>query len=500
MNQLIIDTGKVGGIISRHLYGHFAGSLGTGIYGGLWVGEDSPIPNTRGLRNDVVAALKKIAVPNIRWPGGGYAETYHWRDGVGPRAQRPITGNGWSGGVTENNHFGTHEFMDLCGQVGAEPCLGGNLGSGTVQEMADWLAYLTTPASSPLSQPRRDHGRQLPWPIKYWAVGNENWGCGGHMKAEHYAWEFRRYQTFCKNHSGGKLYKVACGHEDAWNDIVLGAAHDYMDGLSIPHGRRIGQWGKDGAPTDFTFDPAGGDVCFAEKQWWQTMRLASDLDQFIRRTLVIMDRYDPEHRIGLIMNEWGAGQLEPKDRPPGATLYQQNTLRDALVAGLTLNILHSHADRMPLANSAQMVNGLQAMIFTDGPRILLTPAYHVFEMNRVHHDAALLPSELKCAEAAPMPAISASASRDAAGKIHLAITHLHPTKAAPLQCELPGMSLGGRTRISGRILTAGTMDAHNSFAAPSAVVPQPFTDFRVSSGGLTLTVPPKAVLVLSLHE
>lgn len=490
MNELIIRSERSSPIISRHLYGHFVEHLGTGVYEGTWVGENSPIPNTRGIRNDVVAALRKIAVPNIRWPGGCYAETYHWRDGIGPSARRPETYNCWSCGTVESNHFGTHEFMDLCEQIGAEPYICGNLGGGTVQEMAEWLSYLTTPASSPLSKERRANGRKDPWPMKWWAVGNENWGCGGHMSAEHYAWEFRRYGTFCRSHSGGKLYKVACGYEDDWNEVVMREARDYMDGLSIHHYSRLGVWGKDGDPTDFTFDPEGKDVGFAEKHWRKTMSMASDLDAFIQRTLAIMDRHDPAHRIGLIVDEWGTWHLEPPDKPVGAVLYQQNTIRDAIAAGLMLNILHKHAGRVHMANIAQMVNVLQSMVMTSDSKMILTPTYHVFEMNRVHHDATFLPAEF---QGGSVSTLSASASQDKFGKIHLSLVNAHPSDAALVGCKLSETS---PNKVSARILTAPAIDSHNTFDHPEVVTPHAFRNYRFGNGQIDVESPPRSLLVL----
>jgi alpha-N-arabinofuranosidase len=279
---------------------------------------------------------------------------------------------------------------------------------------------------------------------------------------------------------------------------VLREARDYIDGLSIHHYSRLGKWGRDGDPADFTFAEEGLDVGFGESQWWQTMRLALNLDEFIQRTVRILDRHDPEHRIGLILDEWGTWHLEPKNKPAGSVLYQQNTMRDAVVAGLTLDILHAHAGRLHMANIAQMVNVLQAMILTDESRLLLTPTYHVFEMSRVHHDATLLAAELTCPQHSGMPTLSASASRNAAGVVHISLTNLHPTQAATLNCALRGVDNLAAHIITGRILTAASMDAHNTFALADTVAPVPFTDFHLNNRDLVVVAPAKSVIVLAI--
>ena len=502
MNRLVLESGEPGATISRYLYGQFAEHLGTGIYEGIWVGGYSPIPNTRGIRNDIVAALKKMGTPCIRWPGGSFAETYHWRNGIGQRGVRPAILNARAGGVPENNHFGTHEFLDLCEQVGADPYICGNLGSGTVQEMSDWVTYLTAPAKSPPGQTRWENGRAEPWPIKWWGFGNENWGSGGHMRAEHYAAEFRRYQTFCRHQSGGPLFRIACGHDEVWNDILLRDAGDYIDGLSLHHHQRIGERGRSGDPAGFTLAPEGTDTGFGEGPWWETLQQAWDLDGVIRGTLDILDKHDPDQRIGLVIDEWGTWHLEPALKPPGAVLYQQNTIRDAIAAAMTLNIFHSHAARIVMANIAQMVNVLQAMILTDGPLLVLTPTYHVFEMNKVHHDATLIPSELSCEFSSDaersFPVLSASASRNAAQAIHLTLTNAHPDQAAPITCEM-GAATATLQSVSARVLTAPALDTHNTFAQPDAVTPQPFKNFRIEGKNLVVELPPRSVVVLAVE-
>ncbi len=488
MNRIVIDADFQGPKISKHIYGHFAEHLGRCIYEGLWVGEDSPIPNTRGIRNDVVAALAKLKMPNLRWPGGCFADTYHWRDGIGPRSERPDIVNVFWGGVTESNHFGTHEFFDLCGMLGTEPYICGNLGSGSVREMSEWLEYITMPGSSPMARLRRMNGREEPWDLKYWGVGNENWGCGGNMSALQYAWEYRRYQSYCRHLGGKGLYKVACGHNDEWNEILMREAGKLIDGLSVHYYSFMRDWDHKGAATGF---PAS--------DWYSLIKNALGIEDFIDRTATIMDRYDPGRRVGMIVDEWGTWhKVEPGTNP--GFLYQENTIRDAVVAGLSLNIFNRHADRVHMANIAQTVNVLQAMILTEGPRMLLTPTYHVFDMYKVHQDAALLPLHLEAEtlerEGFSIPAISASASRDASGKTHLSLCNLDALEGAEVAVSLRGAPALGK--VAGSILSASRTDARNDFAKPDAVAPKPFEGARIEGGTLGLRVPPMSVVVLEL--
>jgi alpha-L-arabinofuranosidase len=490
MNRIVINADQGRHRISRHIYGHFAEHLGRCVYEGLWVGEDSPIPNTRGIRNDAVAALSELEMPNLRWPGGCFADTYHWKDGIGPRGDRPEIVNIHWGGVTESNHFGTHEFLDLCSMLKTEPYICGNVGSGTVQEMAEWLEYLTMPGSSPMSRLRRSHGRDEPWDIRYWAVGNENWGCGGNMTAQQYAWEFRRYQTYCRHFGGKALYKIACGQNDEWNEILMREAARYMDGLSVHYYTFKEDWDHKGAATGF---PAS--------EWYSMMRSALGIEGFIDRTATIMDRYDPAKRVGMIVDEWGAWHTAEPGSNPGF-LYQQNTIRDALVAGLSLNIFNRRADRVHMANIAQTVNVLQAMILTEGPKMVLTPSYHVFEMYKVHQGATLLPLGLEGEtigeHGVSIPAVSASASRGESGEVHLSLCNLHVEKEARVEVELRGPGATPKS-ASGRILSASSMDARNDFAAPGAVAPRVFEGARIEGGRLKLGLPPMSVLVLELE-
>jgi alpha-N-arabinofuranosidase len=486
-NRLVINADLGKQKISRHIYGHFAEHLGRCIYEGIWVGEDSPIPNTRGIRNDVMEALRALKMPNLRWPGGCFADTYHWKDGIGPRPDRPSIVNVHWGGVTENNHFGTHEFMDLCGLLGCEPYVCGNVGSGAVREMAEWLEYVTMPGSSPMGDLRRRNGREEPWSLSYWGVGNENWGCGGNMRAQYYADEYRRFATYCRNYSGLPIYKVACGLGDDWNEVLMKEAGSMMHGLSVHYYTGIRSKDRRSSATQFGVE-----------DWFAILQKALGIEGFIARTATIMDRHDPARRVGMIVDEWGTWYDVEGGTNPGF-LYQQNTVRDALVAGLSLNAFNAHADRVHMANIAQTINVLQAMILTEGPRMLRTPTYHVFEMYKVHQDATLAPTYLECSpyslDKDQVPQLSVSASRDAAGRIHLSLCNLHHEQPAEVACELRGAMASSAT---GRVLTGGAINAHNTFDEPNLVKPVDFGEFKLSGAGLTVKLPARSVVVLEI--
>ncbi|SFQ04323.1 alpha-N-arabinofuranosidase [Caldicoprobacter faecalis] len=491
MIKMILNADVKKGRINKNIYGHFAEHLGRCIYEGFWVGKDSPIPNTDGIRDDVVEALRKVKVPVLRWPGGCFADEYHWRDGIGPYESRPKTINTHWGGVVENNHFGTHEYFRLCELLGADAYITGNVGSGTVRELREWIEYITFDGDSSLANLRRANGREKPWKLPYVGIGNENWGCGGNMRPEYYADLFRQYATYVRNFSGNRIYKIACGPSDAnyhWTEVLMREAGRYMDGLSLHYYTVPGTWQKKGSATQFD-----------EREWFVTLKKTLMMDELITKHSTIMDRYDPEKRVGLIVDEWGTWyDVEPGTNP--GFLYQQNTLRDALVAGINLNIFNNHCDRVHMANLAQTVNVLQAMILTEGEKMIVTPTYHVFDMYKVHQDAQLLSLEFTSSLYSygdeGIPQVSASASEDDHGKIHISLCNLDPNTVADIRCELRGTR---RTRVSGTILTSSEMNAHNTFDEPNAVKPVAFSDAALVDNVLEVKLPSKSVVVLTLE-
>lgn len=492
MNKLIINADIKKNRINKNIYGHFSEHLGRCIYEGIWVGEDSPIPNTRGIRNDVVEALKEINIPVLRWPGGCFADEYHWKDGIGPKEKRAKILNTHWGGVVENNHFGTHEFLDLCKQLETEPYICGNVGSGTVYEMQQWVEYMTSDGESPMVKWRKENRKEEPWALKYFGVGNENWGCGGNMRPEYYADLYRRYQTYVRNYGDNKIFKIACGpnvDDYNWTKVLMENAARFMDGLSLHYYTVPGVWDSKGSATDFT-----------ENEWFITMKKALRMDELIRKHSSIMDVYDPDKRVDLIVDEWGTWfDVEPGTNP--GFLYQQNTLRDALVAGLTLNIFNNHSDRVRMANIAQTINVLQAMILTRGEEMILTPSYYVFDMYKVHQDADLLDISISSGDYEfdneKIPAISVSASIDNEGNINITLCNLNHENEEKINCILNSTEFE-LTDIDGKILTANQLNTHNDFAAPDRIKTKEFTAVKMTENGFEASLPAASVVLLIL--
>ncbi|MDR2418924.1 MAG: alpha-N-arabinofuranosidase [Treponema sp.] len=493
MNRIVVKTQDGDVKISRHIYGHFSEHLGRCIYGGFWVGNDpeaaAAIPNTRGIRNDIVAALRRIKIPNLRWPGGCFADEYHWKDGIGPRQDRPKMINTNWGGVTEDNSFGTHEFLDLCGQLGCEPYICGNVGSGTVQELSQWIEYCNFDGVSPMADLRRKNGRAEPWKVTFWGIGNENWGGGGNMTAEFYADNYRRYATFAQNYGDTRLYKIACGACDFnydWTRVLMEKAGGQMDGLSIHYYTIPGEWAKKGSATAFN-----------EVEWYTTMRKAARMDELLSKHSAVMDEFDPKCRVRIIVDEWGTWlDVEPGTNP--GFLYQQNTLRDALVTGLHFNIFNNHAGRVYMANIAQTVNVLQSVILTEGPKMILTPTYHVFDLYKVHEDAVKLPVYVESETLGGLPALSASASEDGEGRIHVSLTNIDVKQEQEVKIELRGLTLSPSVKATGRILSSENMTAHNTFDKPDTVKVKDFNTVSVSGGSLAVRLPPMSVVTVEL--
>jgi alpha-N-arabinofuranosidase len=486
--SLVINPAAARDTISRHIYGQFMEHLGRGIYEGLWQKDAS---GNYQFRQQVVDALKNLNIPNVRWPGGCFADYYFWKDGIGPRTQRPTIVNNMWGGVTEDNSFGTHEYFQLIELLGTEPMVVGNVGSGSVHEMAQWWEYINHPGKSPMADLRRQNGREQPWNVRYWGVGNESWGCGGNMTPEYYADEYKRFATYLQNYGDVRPIRIATGPSDSnyvWTEGVMRDAGRMIDVLDMHYYTVTGDWGRWGSGTQF-----------AEREWITSFRKALRIDTIIARHSAIMDKYDPRKRVALMIGEWGMWH----DMEPGSTpgfLYQQNTLRDALIASVQFDIFHRHADRVRMANIAQMVNVLQAMVLTEGPRMLLTPTYHVFDFYQVHQDALALPLTLDAGtyqfEGTTLPALSATASRDRQGRIHIALTNIDPNRARTVDIRINGVRPAG---VSGRILTAAQMNAHNTFDQPNNVVPREFTGARVSGETIRVELPAKSIVALELR-
>lgn len=478
--------------IPAEIYGQFAEHLGTCIYGGLWVGLESSVPNTDGYRNDVLQALKELKVPVLRWPGGCFADEYHWTDGIGPREKRPVMVNTNWGGTVEDNSFGTHEFFNLCELLECEPYLSGNVGSGTVEELAKWVEYITA-KDGPMAEKRKANGREKPWRLKYLGVGNESWGCGGNFTPEAYADEYRRYQTYCRNFNGNRLYKIASGASDFdtnWTNVLMKKARNHMNGLSVHYYTVKGWNGSKGAATKFTPD----------EHYW-TMGKCLDIDEVITRHDSVMSIYDPDKRVGLMVDEWGTWW----DEEPGTVrghLYQQNSMRDALVAALSLNVFHRHTDRVRMANIAQIANVLQSMVLTKDDQMVLTPTYYVFKMYAPHQNAVIVPVEVVSSTRQvegrdgmkEIANISATASRKD-GEMNITLSNIDLDNAVEVTIPLGGEKL---KLAGGEILTAKNITDYNDFGSPEKVTLKPFDGAKLKGDNLTLTLPAKSVVNLKL--
>ncbi|MDC6365882.1 MULTISPECIES: alpha-N-arabinofuranosidase [Flavobacteriaceae] len=478
--------------ISKHIYGHFAEHLGRCIYDGFFVGDTSAIPNTAGVRNDIILALKELNIPNLRWPGGCFADTYHWKDGIGPKEERPTIVNTWWGGVTEDNSFGTHDFLNLCKELDTEPYISGNVGSGTVQELADWVQYANFSGISPMSNLRKKNGQEKPWGVKYWGIGNEAWGCGGHMRPEYYADEYRKYATFMSS-SGlegkGGIYRVASGASDAdynWTEVLMkNIPHWMLQGVALHHYSVI-DWNNKSSSYDFT-----------EEQYFTTMQRSWQMEELITKHTEIMDKYDPKGKVDLVVDEWGGWYDVMPNTNPGF-LYQQNTIRDAMIAGMVLNIFNNHAQRVKMANLAQTVNVLQAVILTEGKKMLLTPTYHVMNMYKMHQDAELLQVDFDSPQyelnGETLPAISISASKSVES-VHVSLTNIDATKAHEVVLDLNKFDL---KKAMAQLLTSKKLQDYNSFENPNKINPVEFKDFKFKKGKLSFAIPKHSVVVFEL--
>lgn len=490
-NRIIINVDLGRDTISKFIYGHFAEHLGHGIYGGIYVGKNSKIPNTRGIRNDVVEALKEIAPAVVRWPGGCFADTYHWKDGIGPQDKRPsIINTNW-GGVTEDNSFGTHEFLDFCEMIGAEPYICVNVGSGTVQEASEWVEYVNSDAKSPMTELRKKNGRDKSWNVKFWAVGNESWGCGGNMSPDYYAEVFKRFSTYMRS---GHLYRVASGGTDQdydWTRTVLKRtenSRDLIQGYSFHYYTFCHGWNDKTSATQFN-----------ENDWFYTMKNTLIMQDHLEKHIALLDEYDPQNKIGIMADEWGNWfNVEPGTNP--GFLFQQNTLRDAVTAALYLNIFNNHARRVKMANIAQMVNVLQAMILTKGDQIVKTPTFYVFKMYKVHQDATLLPIDVLCEnytyDGMTLPSISASASKDKDGKIHISLANIDPHNNRNVEIDLRGSN--NLTKTSGEVITAPHENDYNDFGKPEKVNIQKFNSYSIQNNILKVDLPSKSVVTIEL--
>lgn len=491
VNRMVVDFADTARVINPNIYGHFAEHLGRCIYGGIWVGVGSDIPNINGYRLDVLEALKRLNIPVLRWPGGCFADTYNWRDGVGPAHKRPTLQNAHWGNTIEDNSFGTHEFLNFTEMLGAEAYVNINMGTGSVREMVEWIEYMTSDLNVPMANLRRENGRQQPWEVRFLGLGNEMWGCGGEITPEYYAEKLRHYSTFARRYGGPEMVRIAAGPHGSlfdWTEVVMRKAHGNIEALSLHYYTLpTGEWGYKSSATGFD-----------EALYFSTLRNTLRMDEIIAENTRIMDQFDPERRVGLYVAEWGTWtEVEPGTNP--AHLFQQNTMRDALVASLNFNIFHSH-ERVRMANIAQTVNVLQAVILTEGNRMILTPTYHVFDMYQVHMGATYLPSVISTKSYIhsedTIPAVSGTASMKN-GKVHVSVNNVHPTETVSFDVDLSGGNLSGVSAAT--IITAPAFNSFNTFDNPEVVVPASFSGYNFADGVLTVQLPPHSIVTLRLE-
>ncbi len=491
-NKVTLNTDSAKIQINKHIYGHFAEHVGRCIYNGIYVGDDNLIiPNTYGIRDDVIKALKDLKIPNLRWPGGCFADTYHWKNGIGPKSERKHIENLSWGNYREDNSFGTHEFLNFCEMLGAEPYLAVNMNSGTVQEAVEWVQYVNhANGTSYLTDLREEYGRDKPWHVTYWGIGNESWDCGGHMSVEHYINLYKQYATAMTNYFNTEnLFRIAVGPgfpDYKWTEkIMQGIPARRFEGVSIHH-------------YAVNWDHRSSSCDFSDEEYFTTMEDAWFMEEFITKNSEVMDKYDPDKRVALIVDEWG-GWYDPDDPQGEGPLYQQNTIRDAMIAGITLNIFNNNAGRVRMANLAQTVNTLQSVILTREEKMILTPTYHVMEMYRIHQDAILVPVQVTSNEFVTgdkrIPAVSVSCSIDQTDKLHISLTNIDNKNGQIVEIDLNGFKA---KHVTGRILTSSKVQDHNTFDNPELVTPKTFNKANLSGNKLVVEMPPISVIVLEL--
>ncbi|WP_028511018.1 alpha-L-arabinofuranosidase C-terminal domain-containing protein [Ruminococcus sp. NK3A76] len=486
--KMTINTRDKRSHINREIYGNFTEHLGRCIYNGIYVGEDSEIPNTRGIRNDIVEAFKEIGMPVLRWPGGCFADEYHWRDGIGEKSQRPKMINTNWGGVTEDNSFGTHEFFDLCEQVGCEPYIAGNVGSGTVEELSKWVEYMTSDSICPMADERRKNGRDKAWKLKYLGIGNENWGCGGNMTPEYYSSLYKQFRSFCKNHSGNELYPIACGPSSSdynWTEVMMknlkGAYGWQAKGLAL-HFYSIPDWNNKGKATEFD-----------EEDYYRLLGTVYFTDELLTRHTEVMNRYDPEGEVALIVDEWG-NWFDVEDGTNPGFLFQQNAMRDAITAAISLNTFNAHSKRVKMANIAQAVNVLQSVILTEGEALVKTPTFYVFKLFKGHQEGELVYSHIEneTVSSFNVPAVSQSVSvKD--GVMTVTLSNCSLTESYEIEADILGFDA---KTADAEIITA-EVHAFNDFNKPEQVTAKAY-DAQIVDGRLKVTLPACSVVAVTV--
>jgi alpha-N-arabinofuranosidase len=506
--EIEVDPSRPGSPINPHVYGHFIEHLGGVIYDGIWVGRNSKIANVDGIRKQFVDDMKRIGAPNLRWPGGCFADGYHWRDGIGAAGKRPRTYNYWEHRMppgrraVESNEFGIHEFMRLCRLVGAEPYVAANVGSGAPQEFHDWVSYCNAPAGTlALADERAANGDREPFNVKYWGVGNESWGCGGNMTGGEYATEYRKYISQVPVYV--RPFFVATGPRGHSADGDVGWTDGFFGGLQNVRGLGVR---VDGFAlhyyTDFRQTAEDG-ASFDEKGWYAVLHKGAHIEKIIEDHWAIMGRYDPQHRTKFVIDEWGNWYRGGTELGPDHILSQTITLRDALHAAITFDVFNRHAEKIEMANVAQTINCLHSLFAAVGDRYTRTPAYYTFEMYRPHMGARLVPIRIDFPEmmvpllagSGRLPGLSGSASiRDKS----LTVTLTNPSLQEDVATRVR-VAGGARLREArATVLTHEDMHATNTFEKPAAVGLAALAA-PVSGETATLSIPKRSVVAVTFQ-
>jgi alpha-N-arabinofuranosidase len=514
-SRIEVIPGEPLGTISPAVYGHFVENLGGVVYDGIWVGEDSPVPNVGGIRRDLVDALRALKPAVIRYPGGCFADSYDWSDGVGAPQRRPVRTSFWADNEPaaapaaqryDTNRFGTDEFVRFCTLVGAQPYLAANVRSLPAESFDRWVEYCNAPAgSTTLAAMRASDGSTKPFDVRYWAVGNEAWGCGGLFTAREYAEEFCRFVAAVPDY-GVDLRFVASGPDKAdwaWTrgffeavaarpgalDAIFGfALHDYT-------------WNLSRGKTPDWVRGKGDALQFAPIDWYELLRVGGGIEALIDGHWRIMAQTDPAHRVKLVVDEWGSW-YRPGSAQTAWDLFEQTpTLRDAVYSAQTLDAFNRHPDKVAMANCAQLVNCLNSPFLAHEDKFCVTPVGHVFAMYAGHQGGTALRADFSAPPVAydrdgtqaTLPSISGAASLR--GKtLTISATNAHVSESRSVVVTARGTAIAG-----GTIATLANADirAHNSFARPDAVVPA--TSAIVARDGSTRVVlPPASVNVLTL--
>ncbi|MHB1150898.1 MAG: alpha-N-arabinofuranosidase [Eubacteriales bacterium] len=490
MKNLYIIVPDTIGMIAPEIYGHFSEHIGGVFYDGIWVGEDSPIPNIRGLRLELIERFRKIRPAVLRWPGGCFAETYDWRDGIGERSKRPVRINWWyrSDGRYEPNQVGTHEFIDFCRLVGAEPYFAANITSTTPLDIRDWIDYCNSPrGTTSYALLREKNGSPEPFNVKYWGVGNENWGGGGNMTPETYAHEFRKYAAVMDN-TAPVLCLIGCGP----NGADYNWTQRFLD-VFASSGRMMGAYSM-----HYYCGSSGDPVAFSESEWYQLLCQANQMETILNRHWNIIKGFGMEQQASLFVDEWGCWHPGGSGPSKGYNLFeQQSTMRDAMVTALTLNIFNNNCDKVKMSNTAQLVNNLHTLFLTSGDKFAVTPTYHIYDMYKEHQGGKavrVLTDSEHISFTAPdghkksLNRLSASASVKE-DVLTLTIANLSATDSETLKLVSVGISIGDTAEAT--LLTHKDIHAHNTFDAPSEVTPV-YGECRSD----TISLPPASVMTL----